>query len=319
MLVKYATLARLRELGISDTHLPDADALIFIRKVSESLNGLTKQFFSPLPEIHKASGKGSRIIHRQDLVPIIDVASLQVDVDNNRSNYYTGAERVFGRNLNAGNHYDLTRFQISPETNYRLLSLLFGEFPRGVQNVVMNGIFGWLEGRKTFEGELNADLDAADAAIDLVDVLNTSGWIEVGDFVVIEIQAATEGVPALTYIDIVQAISGTNLTVDAVEAQPGLPIAAGATVKSYGHFPGPLQEVMDALLLRAWETDPRNPDGGGGIMGRITSERTDNYSWQAEGPSVVASRAGGYGFITGSVRLDKVLAGYCQPPYLGFA
>jgi len=318
-LSKYITLTRLRDvLGITVAQLSDAGALDLISKVSASLDRLTGQFFFPMLEVHLASGDGSRLASHRDLVPILEVTGLSVDVNANRTNYFSAADRVFGRNLNAQNQYDLTRFEISSDLNYRLLSLLRGDFPIGVNNILMTGAFGYLENRKVFETTLKTELAAAATTIELDAVNNATGWIDVGDFVVIEVQAATPGVPALIYVDIVKDIAGTDLTVDAVQSQAGLPIAAGATVRCFGKFPVALVEVMDALILRAWDDDPRNSSGSGGTDDRITSERVDNYSYQLESKSVVASRASGFGLITGSVRLDKVLQGYCRPQYVGF-
>jgi len=314
---KYLTLDRLRQLGITVAQLPDADALQLIYDVSASLDGLTGQFFSPELEVHLASGDGSRITHHRELVPILKVNSLSVDVTRNRVNYYRMGDRVFGRNLNSVGQYDLTRFQIASDTKYRLLSILYGSFPIGENNIVMDGVFGYLDDRKTFETTLAVDLAVAATNIQLAETANLSGWIEAGDFVVVEIQAATEGVPALIYMDIVKAVSGVNLTVDAVQAQAGLPIAAGAKVYAFGCFPRPLREVMDALILRAWENDPRNSSGSGGGTGQLLSERVDNYSYQLESKSVMAQRAGGYGLITGDARLDKVLAMFTRPQYVG--
>ena len=309
---KYMTLARLRGLGITVAQLSDALALELIKNVSDSLDALTQQVFSPQLEIHRTDGNKSRLTHHRSLLPILKVFSLNVDVDKNRSNYWDEHRYIFGRNLQNGS-YDLTRYEISSDTKYRLLSLLAGEFPLGVENVLINGVFGFLENRKAFQTELSAELAMGDTVVSVAETSNSTGRIEVGDFVLVEIEAATGEAPALTYVDIVQSISATNLTVDAVQDQAGLPVAVGVKVYSFGAFPGPLVEVMDALLLRAWDDSPWNPNGSGSTDKRLLSEKVDNYSYQLESESVAASRAGGYGLITGSVRLDKVLQQYCRP------
>jgi len=320
---KYMTLTRLRQLGITVAQLADADALLLIQDVSEQLDALTKQFFAPSLEVHPADGDDSRIVNHKSLVPILEVTNLTVDVNKNRTNYFSDADRVFGRNRNAQNRYDLTRYEIVEPTKRRLLSLLLGEFPRGVGNVLMTGAFGFLEKLKVFETTLAVDLDIGNTTVTLTDVSNDSGFIELGDYVVVEMEAASVANPqALVYMDIVQGIAGNVLTVDAVAAQAGLPATSGTKVRSFGAFPPAMNRVMDALLLKAWDMDPRNPNGSGSgsVDDRITSERVDNYSYQLESKSVIYQRAGGYGLITGDVLLDKILSKYCRPAgYIGYA
>jgi len=315
---KYLSLAQLRDLGIDASQLPDSKALSLIYKVSDSLDQLTRQFFQPELLIYAASGTNSPVVHHKDLIPILEVEDLSVDYNKTRTNYFDWRTRVFGRNLTVENLLDLTAFELSPDSGFRLLKVLSGNFPIGVGNVIITGAFGWLEDRRKFQTTLASDLSAGDTVVSLTEVINSSGWIDVGDFVVVELASATEDRPALLYVDIVQEISGSDLTVDEVIGGPGLPISAGATVRSFGRFPIALTEVMEALVLRAWEDDPNNPNDDPD-EDRLLSERVDNYSYQYESKSVKYSRFGGLGAITGSVRLDRIIQDYTQPVYVGFA
>jgi len=322
---KYITLTRLRDvLKISATNLPDAEALALIEEISESLNSLTGQFFQPKIEFHPASGKGDRLVHRSDLNPIINLISISVDYDKTFVKPSVW-ETMFG--IRGRTHvYDISRVEVTPDSGYRLVSLISGEFPAGSGNVTLNGVFGWLQNRKLFQTELAAELAVDATTITVNEVSNSTGWVEVGDFVTITVTDATASNPARVYNDIIKAIdtSGPNpvLTVDKVQDMAGVfPIASGTTVNVYGRFPRALVEVMDALILRAWEESPLNPSGSGGsgsITDRLISEKVDNYSYQLESKSVQSSRYGGLGAITGSVRLDQTIRQYSRPPMVGF-
>ena len=313
---KYCTLPGLRAFGFTATMLPDAQALDFIAYVSGVLDSLTHQFFQPELQIYAASGTKSKIVHRGDLVPILEVSDLSVDYHYS-DNSYTGLDRVFGRRMTGDRYLDLTQFQTIPETGHRLLRLMTGEFPQGTANVLINGAFGWLEQRKAFETTLATELKATDTTLTLTEVLNSSGWLEIGDFIVVVLQEAGGSIPALLYVDTIQALDSTakTVTVDEVVTQAGLPIAAGATVRCFGGFPRALKDVFGALAKKLWN-DTYSTDGSD-VGDRLISERVDNYSYQLESVATTAQKLNGLGAITGSTRLDQVLRSYSQGVYVG--
>ena len=156
---KYTTLARLRNvLKIDVSDLPDAEALGLIGEISESLNSLTGQFFQPKIELYPASGKGDRLVHRSDLNPVLKLIGISVDYDKTfvKNSVW---ETMFG--IRGRTHdYDLSRVEVTPDSGYRLVSLISGEFPAGSGNVLLNGVFGWLQDRKSFQTTLAVDLAA---------------------------------------------------------------------------------------------------------------------------------------------------------------
>lgn len=312
---KYLTLARLRDIGITVAMLSDALALELILDVSGSLDDLTAQFFQPELEVHPASGDKCSLVHRRDLVPMLEVTNIEIDYEKCRTGY-SGMGRLFDWKVPPSFNVDISRWEISPATEFRTIDVMSGEFPEGTGNVLLTGAFGWLENRKVFETTLANPISSADTTITLTDVLNTTGWIEKDDFVVVEIQAASKTQPALLYVDIVQDIAGNILTVDEVQGQPGLPIPAGAKVRSFGRFPSALREVMEKLAKNAYDVIY----GGSSTIdpNRVISEKVDNYSYQLESMGKSASYSG-YGYITGDTRLDKVLQSFQQPRYVGFA
>lgn len=310
---KYLTLARLRDVGITVAMLADALALELIIGVSGSLDDLTAQFFQPELEVHPASGDGCSLVHRRDLVPMLEVSNIEIDYGRCRTGY-VGIGRVFNFKSQPSFNVDISRWEISPATEFRTIDTMAGQFPEGTANVLLTGAFGWLENRKTFETTLANPIALGDTTITLTDVFNTTGWLEKDDFVVVEIQASSKTQPALLYVDIVQALAGNVLTVDAIQGQPGLPIPAGAKVRSFGRFPNALREVMEKLAKNAYDTIY----GGGSTVdpNRVISERVDNYSYSLESTGKSASYSG-YGYITGDTRLDKVLQSFQQPRYIG--
>lgn len=323
---KYTTLARLRDvLKIDATYLPDDAALDLISQQSEVVNQLTKQFFQPMFGKFRLDGNGSRLVNRRDLVPFCFFDLIELDWSKVRQEHY-GHSRIFGRNSLKelypviGNVVDVTNVELTHKG--RMLQMISGAFPPGFNDVIVTGACAWLEPRKKFVGELAVDLEEDAVEVELVAEINDSGYVEVGDFIVVMISEATMERPALVYVDQVQTLAGPTLTVDKVVAQTGLPIPAGAKVYSCGGVPSGIRDVTEALVLKTWAQDARNPNAGAVDPSLVVSESTDGYSYSL-GTSASGigggGGAGGLGLITGSVRLDKVLQSYQQPVYVGFA
>jgi len=326
----YTTIARMRALGITAVAVPDADLLRLIAAASSFVEAQTGQFFAPRYEVGRWNGKGDPLTHRPDLVPILQLDSVEIDYDKTTGEL-TGMERVLGpsgsfraaprrfpfgtsgSSMIADSDYQLTH-------DNRVLQLVGGWFPRGRGNVVVNGAFGWLEGfgDKHFETTTAADISEGDTEIELTELSNATGWIGVDDVLDVIVSPASVSAPADILQLIVQAVDALNnkVTVDAVTYRGGLPIAAGADVKVYGQIPVDIRRLVEALVLQY----ASGSGGGGGIdPNRIIMERTDGYSYQLESSASRAQAAGGgLGVITGDVQLDLILARYSQPPYVGF-
>jgi len=177
----------------------------------------------------------------------------------------------------------------------RYVELVRGAFPRGRANVEIDAVFGWLESRPKVKTRLAEDLAAGDTEATLAD---TTG-LRVKDALLVGAH-----VPLIA-----GSLAGTKVTGDPVPA--GAP--AGTGVVAYGRVPRPIERACLMLAVRSRHGLATDAGARAAVSDRIIEERTDNYMYRLA-PS---PEADGNERTTGDQAVDRLLADYVAPPYVG--
>ncbi len=177
----------------------------------------------------------------------------------------------------------------------RYVELVRGSFPRGRANVEIDGVFGWLERRPKVEARIAADLAPGDTEATLDEVAG----LREKDALLID-----GHVPL-----IVGGLDGAKVTGDPVPT--GAP--AGSPVVTYGRVPRPVERACLMLTVRSRHGLATDAGARAAVSDRIIEERTDNYMYRLA-PS---REAEGDERTTGDLAVDRLLADYVAPPYVG--
>ena len=177
----------------------------------------------------------------------------------------------------------------------RYVELVRGSFPRGRANVEIDGVFGWLERRPRIQARLAADLAPGDTEAMLDDVAG----LRAKDALLID-----GHVPL-----ILGGLDGTKVTGDPVPA--GAP--TGSPVVTYGRVPRPVERACLMLAVRSRHGLATDAGARAAVSDRIIEERTDSYMYRLA-PS---REAEGDERTTGDLAVDRLLADYVAPPYVG--
>ncbi|MCC6311569.1 MAG: hypothetical protein IT345_11750 [Trueperaceae bacterium] len=177
----------------------------------------------------------------------------------------------------------------------RYVELVRGAFPAGRANVELDGVFGWLEARPKVATELAEALVAGATEATLADAagLRPKDALLVGD-----------ELPLL-----VASLAGATVTGEPVPA--GAP--AGALVVAYGRVPRPVERACLMLAVRHRHGLATDAGARAAVNDRIIEERTDNYLYRLAAPQA----AGGDERTSGDLAVDRLLADYVAPPFVG--
>ncbi len=332
---KYTTIKAIRDQGIDATALPDIQALDLICLESEAVNQFTGQWFSPVDKVVRLDGTGSQSVHLDELVPIVKVrrvsllsrglgstTSLLLVPEQDFVKTFREIKLISGRS-GAKFKGDLgyTSFEAGPIGNaFDNQSFVQGyvrrsEFPEGTQNVEIDGVFGWLEGRKEVETKLDGTVAVgtrAQIAVDSVAGFKVKNIVDVIDS---DELSATFGQSLLRFIVNEIDVNTKVLKFDAVELTEALP--NDSKVITYGRVPRMVERAVLILVNRIKDVLGSSASASVTITDRIIEERTDNYMYRLREENAEDLGNTRSPFSTGSVEADRLLAHFHAPPYWG--
>ncbi len=301
----YATVQDLRDEGIDSSVLTDTAALKLILQMSRRIDRVTRERFFPRFESLRMGGRGSPLLRHPDIIPIIEVRSLQlgnaaasgdqvpIDLDTivlqaGDPSFYL--ERVSDFDDHRRHHHSHHHGHHDG-----------GRFPRGRGNVLLDGIFGWISQREMVETEVAIDFAVDETTITVDD----ASEFRKGDALLIN-----DSKPV-----IIIGIAGDVLTVDAVPFSG----FTGETVITWGRVPTEITRAC--LILVISERFPIGSESAADLDldSRMISEKTDNYQYKVAGSKKTSASggSGGSGNTTGYIDADEILRGYLPPALVG--
>ena len=313
---EYTSVAAIRAEGIDSTELPDSRARDLIRLASRRINDCTTQWFQPVWGALRLSGADSGILTAPQFIPILDIYLLSLlDPYSNTRDSYDSAEYVvhpyenepWGRQIELfasrrgrwGGTFQERRTRFIMDQHY------IADFPEGAGNVEFQGVTGWTENYKVINNrKLVAVLSVGDTS---VEIDNVTG-IARGDTLLIDKRIL---------------VTITGITGNVVEFE-GMPqgvdegAAIDAEVRDYGRVPLDIQRA--ALILAIFMRHPVGSDEEQQEEEalRLTSEKTDNYSYNLSSPGGGGGGGGGGGATTtGNRRVDQIIQRFVPPQYIG--
>lgn len=287
---EYCTIKMLRDEGITVTELTDLRARELIRLTSRIINRLTDQWFSPVKGEFKVDGRGTPFAHLDNMVPILKLEAVK-----------TGG--VGGEAIDVLDPDDYVHAR-----DKRLVELIGdrARFPRIPLGVILEGIFGWLEGEKDVTTTTTAVVASGATS---VMVASTAGF-KVGDQVLFGYEVAM----------VSEIPSPTELKFDPLE----FAFASGGEIQNCGRTPLEIRRacimlVHDRMVLISEESAAAVEAD---IESRIVSESVEGYSYSLAAPSGEQTRGveGGGGMPTsGNKQVDDILQGFvCPVLYMGY-
>ena len=334
----YTTIDKFRGLsGIASGTLPDAGVLEKLELAGIFVNKVTKQFFTPVFQIVRFDGRWDSLTHHPDLVPIVRIFGLSISWNNSRRSpiYLTPYPYNWYSFHSLNEEIENIEYEISADK--RLLELISGKFPKGVSNILIDGVFGWLNeidrGVYPFETETLGSITENDSS---VEVLSTEG-LNVGDVVDFFIKERVEPTQevsgtlspeawpqaAVTVQRIITAVDRgtTTISFDPILQIPRIegvsendPLPAGAPVRRYGRVPTGIAEVAAWVATQLAREEANLSTGGGSAVPHLSDlkrEKTDLYEVELRDGAGVTED--GMGEWTGNKQMDAILADYMAP------
>jgi len=311
---EYTSVAAIRAEGIDSTELPDSRARDLIRLASRRINDCTTQWFQPVWGALRLSGADSGILTAPQFIPVLDVDLLSlIDPFSNTIDSYDPAEYVvhpyenepWGRQIEL---FSSRNSRWGGTFNERRSAFIMGEqyianFPEGAGNIELRGVTGWTENYKVINNrKITSVLSVGDTSIAIDDVTG----IARGDTLLIDKRILV----------VITGIVGTTVTFDGMPDGVDEGAAIGAEVRDYGRVPLDIQRAT--LILAIFM---RHPVGSEEEQQeeealRLTSEKTDNYSYGLSSPGGGSSSSSG-STTTGNRRVDQIIQRFVPPLYIG--
>jgi hypothetical protein len=169
--------------------------------------------------------------------------------------------------------------------------MINGIFPRGSNNVRIDGVLGWIEEAKEVETTTTQDLVNGATSLDVASV---SGFQE-KDVIIIN------GVRR-----IISRIEGNTFYFETLRLRET--ILAGATVVTYGRVPSLIERALALIIKSQVEMRLNNTEIPRAL---IVSEKTDTYSYKLRAN-------GNWGDLLGSREAEQIISNFLPPPYVGF-
>lgn len=311
----YASIADVREEGVEQRDYSDKVVRKLIRQMSKVIDVLTGQWFFPVREQRKLNGEDSPIVYDPTLIPILKVFS--VDIDYGKSTFHNrvstlpipdrAGDPVFPwtRIIGAGSsELDEVEFEIRE----RYLEVLDGVWPEGVNNVLVDAFWGWLENLKDVSTTTVAGADGEiETGKSQVKIASVAGILP-KDVARIS-KDGKEATLLITDIDSTNALLKFDKILEYMEKVDG-----EATVEILGRVPELIERacVRLAVLNKDKMTSPEFSQAQ--ILGQIKSERTDNYSYTLFTADEGGGGLGGGGSkTTGDALTDRLLQEFTAP------
>jgi hypothetical protein len=312
---KYTTIVELREEGITEAAVPDARAAKLIARVSEEVNGLTDQWFTPIAKRYQLDGGGGSLILCE--IPVLKVDQLEVLSSRTKDpgiarvgavepSYVVGLPSelpTFDDRYSAASPFSPGTLAPDFTIDDRKIRAL-APIPPGVNNVQVDGIFGWTENRQVFETVL-AEALAPDATYCVV--TDASG-VRRGH--VVSFTTGTGPGSRTEFTAWVLSVEGNKINFVDPAADLDVTLAADTTrVGDYGTVPAAIQQATIRLVNRQKSGVGTPGFSEEEFFGRLKREKTDNYEYQ------LAAQVE----VTGDDLVNTLLNKYVRPPFVGLA
>jgi len=281
ILREYTTIAALRAEGLTSTECPDAKVKYLIRLMSAVVDKMTNQWFSPVEAAFRFDG-GDKLIRMYNSVKILELTNPVTVIHQNPLDEDSEIEEEF----ESGDYAIAERF----------IKKTYGKWPKGVRNIIVRGVFGWLEqARDKVETTLTTALvtNAVEAVV-----------TDVTGFVIRDLVQFYDDVNMVQAI--ITDIDYTNkkLKFDSVWSIPTL--AIGSKARTWGAVPVGIERIVQMLVMKY--RAKLSEGQGGALAGRIKSEDTDNYSY-----SLFDNAADVISDVTGDPLFDGLIDEYTDP------
>jgi hypothetical protein len=309
--LQYVTVSEFRERsGVDWDEFEDiTDDMIRdgLRRASKNISVATGEVFLPHKEVVYFDGTGDNLVHHPHLYPFLQLDSLKV-VGGAGSSYTLGS-----------NSYSLTDdsfcIQLTPHNDVGTCGLPMPNtdkrFPIGVRNVIMDGIFGWMEPIKSYNTKTRGDIESDTTEVELKSVTN----VEKGDILMIgkldEFESESNDI--WLWFEVLTVDHDNRIvTFEPLGNMPNLPIVANTEVHCFGRVP---MAVKTATIRAAANREVQGvSDEARGHMG-VKSMKTDAFMWtkftQGEHSASLEDS------VTGDIYADNLLDNYLRPPYVG--
>lgn len=311
----YTSIADLREEGVEQRDYSDKRVRNLIRQMSKVIDTLTGQWFFPVRERRKLNGEDSPIIYDPSLIPILKVFSVDINYSNstfhNRVSTLPIPDRAgdpvfpWTRIIGAG---DSELEEVEFEIRDRYIEVLDGVWPEGVNNVLVDAFWGWLENLKD---------------VSTTTVAGTDGEIETGKSQV-KI-ASVEGILPKDVARISKNGKEISLLITDIDATNKLlkfdkvieymeKVESEATVEVLGRVPELIERACVRLVILNKDEMTSPEFSQAQILGQIKSERTDNYQYTLFTADEGGGGMGGGGSkTTGDALTDRLLQEFTAP------
>lgn len=311
----YTSIADLREEGVEQRDYSDKRVRNLIRQMSKVIDTLTGQWFFPVRERRKLNGEDSPIIYDPSLIPILKVFSVDINYSNstfhNRVSTLPIPDRAgdpvfpWTRIIGAG---DSELEEVEFEIRDRYIEVLDGVWPEGVNNVLVDAFWGWLENLKD---------------VSTTTVAGTDGEIETGKSQV-KI-ASVEGILPKDVARISKNGKEISLLITDIDATNKLlkfdkvieymeKVESEATVEVLGRVPELIERACVRLVILNKDKMTSPEFSQAQILGQIKSERTDNYQYTLFTADEGGGGMGGGGSkTTGDALTDRLLQEFTAP------
>ena len=301
-LLKYCTLEKFRAItGVSEAKVADNVVQDALKLASDAISQGTRQIYLPTRELAYSNGRGTSIITHPEKYKIIEVFSMSVDSSRNSlGNAIAESAGVIG--LGSSEYLIQTNgfiISVLPRATSAQISL----FPKGIKNVSIDGVFGWMDPIKSYETETLSEIEENTTEVELGDVTN----VEPGDILVFgDIENSTSNylawaeVTEVDYDSDIITFEGLRSPVRAT------PIEVGSTVKCYGQVPEAIK-IATATMAKN-RIIPATAIEGGADLKKM---RVGYYSWT----KMTSEELGGAPTqtLTGSIYADGLLQQYVGP------
>ena len=275
--------------------------------MSKVIDILTGMFFFPLREVRELSGEDSPIVYDPSLLPIQKVFTIDIDYSKSTSHNRVPTLPIPGRGVrpefplggvgsgiqNLGN--------LEWEVVKNKIELIGGVWPEGVNNIVTDAIWGWVENPKEI---ITATVAGATGEVD-----RNSKQVVIDDIAGIfpydVARISKDGVEVYLLIRDIDA-SGKILKFDKIFEYIEK-VEAEATVEIYGRVPELITRACVRLVVlnRDKMTTPEYAQSQ--IQGQIKRERTDNYQYELFTADEGGGGTGGGSKTTGDAMTDRIL------------
>lgn len=324
----YATVSDLRNENLSESAATDERAKLLIKRASMKINYFTTQWFFPVKGIVKLDGDNSPMVTMPNLVPFVKVDSIDIIPEKSTAERL---ESVCGFNIvrdkrelglinqedfaisDNGRYLELVNISASEDLILSSGSVFvaggeYREFPRGRKNVLVDGVFGFIEDSKDAQDEIISTINLGDNLAFISD----ASQFDKNDVLAFEISPKEKYIYTIcTGVDIVQ----NKIMFESIETS----IPLGAKVFSHGKVPNLINYCCVKLAI-IFSKKIGDIYGGSAINHfyhtTIQRERSDQYEYRTD-PGSMSNYNPGYVLgTTGDGEVDSILQEFVPPPWV---